>query len=99
MAEHNWGVSGTFTGTGSSSSIGPCEKALVILEAGSATIDVEIQPPDSTSWVKLGTEGIGLDASADVVKVYEAPACKIRLTCTAYTSDTAYWLIKSSNKS
>lgn len=99
MAVHNWGVSGTFTGTGSSASIGPVEKALVILEAGSATIDVEIQPPGSTSWVKLGAEGIGLDASADVVKVYEAPACKVRITCTAYTSDTNYWLIESSKKS
>lgn len=97
--ELDWGVKGTFTGTGESTAIGPVEKALVVLEAGSATIDVEIQPPDSSTWVKLGTEGIGLDASADVVKVYEAPACKVRLNCTAYTSDTNYWLIKSSNKS
>lgn len=99
MSEHNWGVRGVFTGTGSSESIGPCEKALVILDAGSATVDIEVQPPESAVWVKLGTEGIGLDASADVVKVFEAPSCKIRLTCTAYTSDTSYWLVASSNKS
>jgi hypothetical protein len=63
---------------------------------GNATVDVEIQPPESSAWVKAE---IGLDASADVVKVYEAPACKIRLNCTAYTSDTPFWIVESSNKS
>ena len=89
----NFGVSGTFTTTESSTAVGPSESVLVILEAGSATVDVEVQPPESASWVKLGTEGIGLDASADVVRVFEAPACKLRITATAYVSDTNYWLI------
>ena len=89
----NFGDRGTITGTGATAAVDPSESVMVILEAGSATIDVEIQPPESSAWVKCGTEGIGLDASADVVKVYEAPACKLRLNCTAYTSDTNYWLI------
>ena len=93
MTVKNFGIQGTFTGTGSSESVSPSEYVLVILEAGNATIDVEIQPPESSTWVKCGSEGIGLDASADVVKVYQAPACKVRLTCTAYTSDTNYWLV------
>lgn len=93
MVKTNYGVKGTFTGTGQSEDVGPSESILVILESGNATIDVEIQPPDSDSWVKLGTEGIGLDASADVVKVFEAPSCKLRLNCTAQSSNTNYWLI------
>lgn len=96
MAVHNWGVSGTFTATGSSESIGPCEKALILVDAGNVTFDIEVQPPDSSLWIKAE---IGLDGSADVVKVFEAPACKIRITATAYTSAASYWLIASSNKS
>lgn len=92
-SKRNFGVGGTFTGTGASTEVGPSGSVLVILEAGNATIDVEIQPPESASWVKLGTEGIGLDASADVVKQFEAQSCKVRLNCTAYTADTNYWLI------
>jgi hypothetical protein len=96
MTVKNWGVTGTIIETGATESAGPYEKALIILDAGSATVDVEIQPPESSAWVKAE---IGLDASADVVKVYEAPACKIRLNCTAYTSDTPFWIVESSNKS
>ena len=96
MSVHNWGVRGTFSDTGASDSIGPFEKALVIIEGGAATIDVEVQPPESASWVIAEAD---IDASTDAVKVYEAPACKIRLNCTAYTSATNYWLIASSNKS
>lgn len=89
----SYGDSGTIAGTGATPSVDPSEYVLVILEAGNATIDVEIQPPESDSWVKLGEEGIGIDASADVCKVFQAPACKLRLNCTAYTADTPYWLI------
>jgi hypothetical protein len=96
MSVHNWGVKGTFTETGVSESIGPSEKALIIIEAGAATVQVEVQPPESATWVVAAAD---IDASSDAVKVYEAPACRVRLNCTAYTSATNYWLIASSNKS
>ena len=90
MVKRNFGEAGTITATGATGEVGPTESVLIVLDAGSAIVDVEIQPPSSNSWVKAE---VGIDASVDVVKVFEAPACKVRLNCTAYTSDTPFWLI------
>ncbi len=86
-------VTGAIAATGATANTAVASEVLILLEAGDCIVDVEAQPPGSSSWIKLGTEGIGIDASSDVGKVFAAPACKIRLNCTTYTSSTNFWLI------
>lgn len=90
MAVKNWGATGTFTGTGQSEEVGPSEMVLIGIEAGAGTVAVEWQPPESSSWLVIES----LTVSDDVVKQYEAQAGKLRLNCTAYTSDMNYWLVE-----
>lgn len=78
-------VTGTFSGTGSSSvCTGRCID-IVMNFAGTASVDVERQMPDG-DWIKIET-GI----TADYNKVAEFPASvHLRLTCTAHTNDVEY---------
>lgn len=80
-------VTGTFSGTGSSSvCTGRCID-IVMNFAGTASVDVERQMPDG-DWIKLET-GI----TADYNGVAEFPAnTAVRLTCTAHTDAVEYGL-------
>jgi len=81
-------VSGTFSGTGQSSTITGTKFDIIMDFAGTASVDIEIQMPSGT-WMKLGTS-----VTADSQQVAEFAAAEtLRLNCTAFTNNVEY-LIK-----
>jgi hypothetical protein len=91
----NRGVSGTFTGTGQSSSPDTCTNYAVNIEGGVGTVDVERQAPDGSTWITMESLTVSSD---DHAKEYEGIGQPIRLNCSAYTSGTISYWIEGYNK-
>lgn len=89
MVQKNWGHTGTFTGNASSEAVSGQTIVMIGIEAGAGTVTVECQMPESSTWLPLEA----IDASADVVKVYDGLGLPIRLTMSSYSVATNYWLI------
>lgn len=80
-------VSGTFSATGTSSTI-VGRKIHVKMDFGTATVQIQEQLASTGNWIQVGS-----DISADSSQVLEYPTnTAVRLNCSAYTSSTAYEL-------
>lgn len=78
-------VTGTFSGTGTSSVITGRKIDIAMNFAGTASVDVERLMEDG-NYIKIET-GI----TADYNKIAEYPAnVSLRLNCTAYTNEVVY---------
>ena len=80
-------VTGTFSGTGQSSSASGKFIRIQMDFAGTASVDIEAKGHDG-NWVKVET-GI----TSDYVKIYDDPlVAEVRLNCTAHTNNVVYSL-------
>lgn len=88
----NRGVSGSFTGTGQSSATDVCNRFSVDITSGQGTVNVERLMPDGSTWGIIETLTVPDADNTDVSKEYEGIGASIRLNCTAYTSEMAYFV-------
>lgn len=80
-------VTGTFSGTGSSTPVAGTKISIKMDFAGTASVDIEELGHDG-GWVKAET-GITADSS----QVFDRPTIStVRLTCTAHTNNVVYSL-------
>lgn len=76
-------VTGTFTGTGSSSQIVGGKVDIDLTFAGTATVNVQ--------WAVDGTNFRTVTAyTASTQVTIESNGCPVRLNCSAYTNDVTY---------
>jgi hypothetical protein len=83
-------INGTFSATGTSTSIVGRQISIRMDFSGTASVDVEIQMP-SGAWIK-SPDATGITADYD--KIYDAGGIgtALRLNCTAYTNSVEYSL-------
>lgn len=89
-------LSGSFSGTGQSSSV-LIEGRANLTMGGSATVKVEKSYDEAATWFDVSADSIGTLASyvmssSEVSVVIDEPESGVlyRLNCTAYTSATTY---------
>ena len=77
-------VSGTFSGTGQSSTW--CAgSAVVILDFGTGTVAIEVYDDENANWVAVSSK------TADYAGVLDGYGkCQARLNCTAHSADIDY---------
>jgi hypothetical protein len=79
-------ITGTFTGTGQSATITGQRVLFLLNFAGTASVNVEVQLPD-TSWIILQTFTADGTYSWDTRNCAKLP---FRLNCTAHTNNVYY---------
>lgn len=80
-------VTGTFSGTGTSTPVAGTKVSIKMDFAGTASVDIEEQGHDG-NWVKAETA-----ITADAVRVFDRPTLStVRLNCTAHTNNVVYSL-------
>jgi hypothetical protein len=79
-------TSGSFTGTGQSATV-RVKRATVGINGGTATITIQVKiDPDATNWYDVYT----FTSSDETREIEMCEARDVRLSCSAYTSETLY---------
>lgn len=86
-------VTGTFSGTGSSSSISSSRVAVHAEFVGTATVSLQWQLNGTDWWIMTDSSGTALTFTGSFSAIVDAIPVPIRLNCSAHTNNVAYALV------